>query len=116
MPPAADPGDRAAPSGLSIVVPTLGRPSLDVLLRTLAAAPRPDVPLEVLLVDDRREHRTELAVPAALAGCTKVLTGRAAGPAAASSIGWRAARHPWVDFLDDDVVPEPDWLTALLSD
>jgi hypothetical protein len=45
-----------------------------------------------------------------------VLRGDAAGPAAARNRGWRAARHPWVVFLDDDVVPEPDWLDRLRSD
>src|ERR671913_289229 len=36
----------------SVVVPTLGRPSLDVLLDALAAAPGPR-PAELVLVDDR---------------------------------------------------------------
>ncbi len=105
-----------AVAGISVVVPTLGRPSLTVLLDALADGPRPAVPVELLLVDDRRGHGDDLPVPAALAGCAKVLTGRAAGPAAARNTGWRAARHPWVAFLDDDVVPGPDWLCRLAAD
>jgi GT2 family glycosyltransferase len=95
-------------TGVSIVIPTLGRPSLTVLLSALAAA---DDAVEILVVDDRADRARPLDVPAG-----KVLTGRAAGPAAARNIGWRAARHEWVVFLDDDVVPAPDWLERLAGD
>jgi glycosyltransferase involved in cell wall biosynthesis len=95
-------------TGVSIVVPTLGRPSLTVLLSALATA---DDSVEILVVDDRADRARPLDVPAG-----KVLTGRAAGPAAARNIGWRAARHEWVVFLDDDVVPAPDWLARLAGD
>ncbi|MEV4478352.1 glycosyltransferase family 2 protein [Micromonospora coxensis] len=101
---------------ISIVVPTVGRPSLTVLLDALAPqlAELPDA--EILLVDDRRDPSGEPDVPAALSGYAKVLTGRGAGPAAARNVGWRAARQPWVVFLDDDVVPAPDWARRLRDD
>ncbi len=83
------------PAGVSIVIPTLRRPSLDTLVRRLAAqlggAP---VPVEVLAVPD--PYR--------------------AGPARARNAGWSAARYEWVAFLDDDVLPAPDWFAALLAD
>jgi glycosyltransferase involved in cell wall biosynthesis len=80
---------------ISIVVPTVGRPSLRPLLDRLRpqldAAP---VPVELLVVRD--EHRE--------------------GPAATRNRGWRAAAHDWVVFLDDDVLPTEGWLDALLAD
>ncbi|HEX2175453.1 MAG TPA: HAD-IIIA family hydrolase, partial [Nocardioidaceae bacterium] len=32
------------------------------------------------------------------------------------NLRWRAARTPWVSFLDDDVVPDADWLPQLRAD
>ena len=102
--------------GVSIVVPTLDRPSLAGLLAALADAGPQPWRLELLLVDDRPQQRDRLAVPARLAPLVRVLPGRAAGPAAARNRGWRAARYEWVAFLDDDVVPAPDWLRRLADD
>jgi Glycosyl transferase family 2 len=98
--------------GISIVVPTLGRASLGELLAALAAGPRPDLSVELIVVDDRPDRRTPLPGT----GDARVLPGRAAGPAAARNIGWRAAAYEWVAFLDDDVLPDPDWLTRLAAD
>ena len=84
-----------APRGISVVVPTVGRPSLGTLLAALHQAPRPPgVPVEVLVVPDA--------------------TG--AGPATTRNRGWRQAAHEWVAFLDDDVVPDPAWLRRLAAD
>ncbi|MGX7672590.1 glycosyltransferase family 2 protein [Plantactinospora sp. DSM 117369] len=101
---------------ISVVVPTLGRDSLTDLLATLAQQVHDRPELEILLVDDRPAGGAELAVPGALAPYTKVLRGRGAGPASARNLGWQAARHPWVAFLDDDVLPAPDWLDRLRAD
>ena len=98
-------------AGITVVVPTLGRPSLTVLLDALASGDPSALPVEILVVDDRAERRDPLAAPGA-----KVLTGRAAGPAAARNAGWRAAHSEWVAFLDDDVVPDSDWLVRLAAD
>jgi glycosyltransferase involved in cell wall biosynthesis len=106
-------------AGVSIVVPTIGRPSVAALLSALA----PDdgvlpLPMEIILVDDRRPDAPPLAVdvPPALAAVTRTVRGRGAGPAAARNTGWRAAGYPWIAFLDDDVVPAPDWFDRLADD
>jgi cellulose synthase/poly-beta-1,6-N-acetylglucosamine synthase-like glycosyltransferase len=66
----------------------------------------------VLVVDDRAEPATALPVPA---GVT-VLAGPARGPAAARNAGWQACRTDWIAFLDDDVLPDPDWPRRLAED
>ena len=101
-----------APS-FDIVVPTVGRPSLAALLDALAAGEGPQ-PERIFVVADT--ERTAIAVPAGLRSRVELLSGRAAGPAAARNVGWRAGRAPWVVFLDDDVVPERDWLVRLAED
>lgn len=101
-------------AGVTVVVPTLGRPSLTDLLGSLAAGRPCPLPLEILVVDDRPERRVPLPVPPGVE--VTVALGRAAGPAAARNLGWRAARHEWVAFLDDDVLPDPDWLERLAAD
>jgi hypothetical protein len=97
---------------VSVVVPTLGRPSLSALLNRLAAAAAPGERPEVIVVDDRADQRRPLeAGPYA-----KVVSGRGAGPAAARNTGWRLATGDWVAFLDDDVLPEYGWLARLRAD
>jgi histidinol-phosphate phosphatase family protein len=101
-----------------LVVPSLGRPSLARLLEALGQDGGPG-PGRIVLVDDRRRASGPLVpggVPAGLADRTVALRGRAAGPAAARNVGWRAVSAPWVVFLDDDVVPEPGWLSQLVDD
>jgi glycosyltransferase involved in cell wall biosynthesis len=101
-------------SGVSVVVPTLGRPSLAALISVLDAGRPCPLPLEIVLVDDRPDRSDPLTVPSGLP--VTVVEGRAAGPAAARNIGWRAARHEWIAFLDDDVLPDVDWLDRVATD
>ena len=113
-------------AGVTVVIPTLGRPSLTTLLTALAPA-LSGTNVELLLVDDRADPRRrtdrrrgvvgahdELPIPSGVDA--KVLTGRAAGPAAARNVGWHAPRHEWAAFLDDDVLPDADWVPRLLAD
>jgi HAD superfamily hydrolase (TIGR01662 family) len=103
-------------AGWSVVVPTLGRPSLAALLWSLrdsGAAPE-----RVVLVDDRRTPAGPLPLPdlGPLAGRITVLPGSGRGPAAARNTGWRATDTPWVVFVDDDVLLPAGWAAALAAD
>ncbi len=98
----------------TLVVPTIGRASLEDLLAALAGGTS-RLRAPVLLVDDRSAPETSLC--AHVPGLdVRVLRSGGRGPAAARNLGWRTARTPWVSFLDDDVVPEPDWYARLLDD
>src|SRR5687768_13544005 len=98
----------------SIVVPTIGRPSLHALLDSLAAAPGPR-PAELILVDDRPSGEPLRPERPGLPPVRVVRTG-GGGPARARNLGWRTARTEWIAFLDDDVVPDPDWYEKLDRD
>jgi len=107
-----------AAASFDVVVPTIGRPSLVVLLEALAQQAG-DLPGRVVPVDDRRDRAAPPlpgGPPAALDGRVAVERGPARGPAAARNAGWRATAAPWVAFLDDDVVPGPTWAADLAAD
>ncbi|MGY1773637.1 HAD-IIIA family hydrolase [Blastococcus sp. SYSU D00813] len=95
-------------------MPTIGRPSLDALLDALAAAPG-GRPAEIVLVDDRRSGPPLRPDRPGLPPVRVVRTG-GGGPARARNLGWRVARTEWIAFLDDDVVPDPDWYQRLAAD
>jgi HAD superfamily hydrolase (TIGR01662 family) len=99
---------------VAVVVPTIGRPSLDVLLDALAAGAGPR-PAELVLVDDRRDGAPLTPERPGLPPVRVVRTG-GGGPARARNLGWRVARAEWIAFLDDDVVPDPDWYAKLDAD
>src|SRR5919112_2337732 len=98
----------------TVVVPTIGRPSLGVLLEALASGAGPR-PAELVLVDDRPTGPPLRPERPGLPPVRVVRTG-GGGPAAARNLGWRTARTGWIAFLDDDVVPDPDWYQRLEED
>jgi HAD superfamily hydrolase (TIGR01662 family) len=130
-PPLNEPDDPLSkpidgPPRYAVVVPTLGRPSLQRLLATLAGQQPAGAavlgPAEVVIVDDRPDPDSE---PLRLDPGTghgrpglpiRVIRGFGRGPAAARNAGWRATRCEWVVFLDDDVELPADWAHALATD
>jgi histidinol-phosphate phosphatase family protein len=96
----------------TIVIPTIGRPSLHRLIAALERGDGPR-PAQVIVVDDRPTPR-DLALDTGLT--VKVLDSGGRGPAAARNVGWRAADTRWICFLDDDVLPTPTWLSGLAAD
>jgi len=98
-----------------VVIPTVGRPSLPVvvgaLARTLPQASR------LIVVDDRpagaaAPRLVELPDDPRLV----VLHSGGRGPAAARNLGWRAAAAAWVAFVDDDVDVPLGWVRHLEAD
>jgi hypothetical protein len=111
-------GAAATAQDVAVVIPTVGRPSLQVLLDSLANSSGPP-PAEIVVVDDRVRPTGALlagAVPARLAGRLRVVAGGGRGPAAARNAGWHSTRAAWIAFVDDDVVVGPDWLADLAVD
>lgn len=91
---------------VAVVIPTIGRPSLDALLARLSGVP------DVTVVDDRPSPPSALAVPSGV----RVVRGPALGPAGARNAGWRSVTADWVAFLDDDVLVTDSWYADLLAD
>ena len=106
----------------TVVIPTIGRAGLVTVLHALAGSPGP-APAEVVVVDDRpwdqRPDRVDRGASLPLPDIgipIRVVRSGGRGPAAARNIGWRSARSEWIAFLDDDVVPAPDWRRRLAAD
>lgn len=107
---------------VDLVLPTVGRPSLARVLEALAHGT--ELPSgRIFVTDDRSGGATATAhravqemVPPELRSTVVVLRGPGAGPAAARNAGWRASEAEWIAFLDDDVLPDPDWFARLRED
>jgi len=101
----------------SVIIPTCDRPS--ALLACLEGLARLRYPLhsfEVLIVNDG----TSFPSPAELEGAAgkvqyRVLLHPHSGPARARNAGAAAAQGTFLAFIDDDCVPDPDWLHWLGS-
>ncbi|KQS97474.1 HAD-IIIA family hydrolase [Cellulomonas sp. Leaf395] len=107
------------PFSWSVVVPTVGRPSLDVLLTSLVEqdwAAAGTQPSAVIVCDDRPFSATLPLVLPELPWPSRVVRTGGRGPAAARNAGWRSTTTPWVAFLDDDVVLPARWAPALARD
>ncbi|MFC7402371.1 HAD-IIIA family hydrolase [Citricoccus sp. GCM10030269] len=116
----------STPSSYALVIPSVGRPSLDRLLETVAALDTDDqhpAPVDIVVVDDRREpedaHEPLTPLTPTVAGePVRVVRGYGRGPAAARNRGWRAvdASVEWIAFVDDDVELPVDWARKLVED
>jgi histidinol-phosphate phosphatase family protein len=100
----------------AVVIPSIGRPSLDRLLLTLEAQSFPagaGRPAEIVVVDDRPAGASS---PLRVAAPVRVVRSFGRGPAAARNAGWVLTSAAWVVFLDDDVELPPGWAQALAAD
>lgn len=101
---------------VSLVIP--GRNCARTLEACLSAAKSlspTEVPAEILYVDDAStDDSATIARRCGVRVLSTGKTGQAAGPGATRNVGWRAATHPLIWFIDADCVAEPDALALLL--
>ncbi|HUC06042.1 MAG TPA: glycosyltransferase [Acidimicrobiales bacterium] len=105
---------------ISVVFPTYKRSArLPGLFAALGALSMDPARFEVVAVDNFSQddtYETLCSLAASAPFPTTVLqTAFNRGPAAARNLGWRTSRAPVVAFLDDDCLPEPDWLDKALA-
>lgn len=103
---------------VAVVVATRGRAGLLPRLVEALAAQRLPGALEAVVVDDASPDDTwptlERLAATAPFPLRPLRLARRAGPATARNAGWRATTAPVIAFTDDDCVPRPGWLAALL--
>ncbi len=99
---------------VSVVIATYRRP--DVLPACLDALERQRVrPSEVIVVDQSPDTRTrELVLARGGGDALRYVHSQVAGVSLARNIGWRQARGEIVAYTDDDAVPDPGWIEAIL--
>jgi glycosyltransferase involved in cell wall biosynthesis len=104
-----------------VVVATHNRASrLRSLLDALSTQTVPSDSFEVIVVDDASTDGTPAILSDAQAGgegpLIRSLRAEAnRGPAAARNLGWRSTEAPLILFTDDDCVPTPGWISAMLD-
>lgn len=98
----------------SIVVPVYGQLAHTLAcLRALAAHP-PAAPVEIIVVDDASTDGTPQVLPR-VEGLRYHRRAANGGFIAACNEGAALARGEYLVFLNNDTVPQPGWLDALLS-
>jgi len=104
---------------VSVVLPTFNRADmLAACLRALDAQRLSPADYEVVVVDDGSTDRTPAVIGqwTSRTGMARRAYSRAnGGPAAARNDGIRRARGALIAFLDDDCIPDADWLPSLLD-
>ena len=110
---AKGPGTRP---GVSFVIPVHnGAAWLDLVLTAIHAAPYGG-PSEIIAIDDgSTDNSREVLMRHVAVGRLTLLNGERRGAAAAMNLGIRAAAHPLIAQVDQDVVIHPEWLDRLVE-
>ncbi|MFL6114298.1 MAG: HAD-IIIA family hydrolase [Catenulispora sp.] len=114
-------GGAAKTVDYAVVIPTVGRASLQRCVDAVASAAGPP-PRLLVIADDRPPGAgpLPLTAPALLADRLHVVSSGGRGPAAARNAGWRLTppECEWIVFLDDDVevAQNPPWRRRLAHD
>lgn len=99
---------------VSVIIPTYNRK--DSLLRTLESLARQTYPadrFEVIVVDDGGSDGTEEVAQRLFPFALRYIRQENQGDAIARNCGAQAARGDVLQFLDDDIVAEPEFLAAM---
>lgn len=99
------------PVRLSVLIPTVGR-ELELWNTLEALRGQLGDDEEILIID---QNAPALAWPERLSQDSRIraLTLRPASLTRARNLGMKSARHPFVVFLDDDILPDPELLLRL---
>lgn len=101
---------------ITVIIPTCNRNDfLGICLDALAAGTQPiGNGWEIIVTDDSKSniarHLIESKYP-----WVKWIEGPKQGPAANRNNGAKNAQGEWLVFLDDDCVPQKDWLSSYIS-
>jgi glycosyltransferase involved in cell wall biosynthesis len=99
----------SGPFEVSAVIPA--HDALPFVLEAVQSAlSQTRAPSGIVVVDDSSSDGTGDAVERAFGSRVRVVRGRFGSAAAARNAGWRAARSPWIAFLDADDLWFPDKL------
>jgi glycosyltransferase involved in cell wall biosynthesis len=104
-------------TGVTIVVPVLnGAETLPDTLAAIAGEIAGRRPVEIVVVDDgSRDRSREIVAGFAQRTPVRVLEGPRRGAAAAVNSGIRAATHPVIVQIDQDVAVDPGWLERVVT-
>lgn len=105
---------RSPPPLVSVVIVTLnGR---DILANCLDGLRRQDYPaIEIIVVDNASDEDIAGLVAVRAPGATVIRLPSNAGFAGGNNAGMRAARGVYVALINNDAVPEPGWLRAMVD-
>ena len=100
---------------LTVVIPAYARPKQLTACLAALVGQRLEVPWEVVVVDDGSPEPLDSIAEAFHERLDLRIERQGnAGPARARNRGVAVARGRFIAFTDDDCLPEPDWLRALL--
>ena len=107
--------DSETPPSVSVIIATHNR--VDWLPRVLSRIQELDYPdYEIIVVDDGSEDDTDALLKEwASQGIRSFRHNQSRGASAARNSGVAIAKGEIVAFIDDDAIPEPDWLQRLVS-